>query len=300
MTSDNVPTVRHTTQLVVGAPILTVRQDAFLTEAKPGSELPLTPAFGNRGDTDIDDDLIIVVKAEKATLRGRYGNCRYDKATSATKAVCKISGPLPAGEAYETDGPITALTRKNARHGQISYGRYRAHDVLPTAELPPDSAPRGTGAPLGLRPVDGSGGDFTALQHGEAETAHDVLEFSTTDVHDPQAPEVTIKGKVGEVVAIDVLGKADYQGAMRLTLPEGISLEGRREGEQSETLFCEYVEGENGLVECPSAGITMPELRVRIDKRVEGAQGTISVAESDPKDPDEENNTAPIKVEYVD
>jgi hypothetical protein len=49
--------------------------------------------------------------------------------------------------------------------------------------------------------------------------------------------------------------------------------------------------------------MTSPILRVRIDKRVAGAQGTISVP-SDPSDPapdpDPENNTSPIKVEYLD
>ncbi|WP_407285063.1 hypothetical protein [Streptomyces sp. BP-8] len=300
VTSANAPTVRHTTQLVVGAPVLTARQDKMLTEVKPDSELTLTPAFGNKGDTDVDDELVIVVKTEKATLRDRYGNCRYDKATSPTKAVCKFSGPLPAGKAYEADGPITALVGKSARHGQISYSVYRAHDVLSTAEMLPGSAPRGTGAPLGLRPVDGSGSEFTDSAHWKAEMASDVLEFSTTEVHDPEASEVTIKGKVGQVVSVDVLSADGYQGATRLTLPEGVSLEGHREGEPSELTFCGYGEDKNGPVECPAPGMTMPVLRVRIDKRVEGAQGTISVVASDPKDPDQENNTAPINVEYLD
>ncbi len=40
-------------------------------------------------------------------------------------------------------------------------------------------------------------------------------------------------------------------------------------------------------------------LRARIDKRVPGAQGSVS-ADSDPAiDPNQENNTAPVKVEYV-
>lgn len=97
-----------------------------------------------------------------------------------------------------------------------------------------------------------------------------------------------------------MLDAEGYQGATRLTLPEGVSLEGHREGEASELIFCGYSEGKDGPVECPGPEMTMPILRVRIDKQVEGAQGAISVRGSDPEDPDQENNTAPIKVEYLD
>ncbi|GAA2586778.1 hypothetical protein Stube_58690 [Streptomyces tubercidicus] len=299
VTGANASTAHHTTQLVIGAPVLTARQPEKLTEVKPGSELPLTPAFGNNGDTDIDDDLTVVLKADQATLRKQYRNCRYDKAAAPTKAVCTFSGPLPAGAAYETDGPLTAVTDKTARRGSISYSVYRAHDTQ-DAELLPDSAPRGTGAPLALRPVDGSGSAFTDSGHWKAEMAKGELEFVTTEIRDRHATGFTIKGKVGQVVDVDVLGSdAPYQGATRLTLPEGMSLEGPRDGDPSEFLFCTYAEGDDGPVECPEPKMTSPTLRVRVDKRVEGAQGSISVA-SDPSDPDQDNNTAPIKVEYLD
>jgi len=303
VTSTSAPTVRHTTQLVIGAPVLTARQEESRTEVKPGSELRLKPAFGNRGDTDIDDDLLVVVTADRATLRKKYRNCRYDKAAVPTKAVCAVPGPLPAGAAYETDGPVRAVTDKTARRGRISYTVYRAHDPQ-DAELLPGSAPRGTGPLLGLRRVDGGGSTFTTTGHWKAEMATGGLEFVTTQVHDRQAPGLTIKGRVGQVVDVEVLTPDPaHQGATRLTLPEGTSLVGRRDGDPSELLFCTYSEDGNGPVECPAPQMTSPILRVRIDKRVAGAQGTISVP-SDPSDPapdpDPENNTSPIKVEYLD
>ncbi|MFI1501692.1 hypothetical protein [Streptomyces platensis] len=303
VTGAGTPAARHTTQLVIGAPVLTARQEEKRTDVKPGSELRLKPAFGNRGDTDIDDDLLVVVQADQATLLTRYRNCRYDRAAAATKAVCTVSGPLPAGAAYETDGPVRAVTDKTARRGRISYTVYRAHDPQ-DAGLLPGSAPRGTGPLLGIRRVDGSGSTFTTSGHWKAEMATGELEFVTTRARDRQAPELTIKGRVGQVVDVEVLTPDPaHQGATRLTLPEGISLVGRRDGDPSELLFCAYGDDENGPVECPAPQMTSPVLRVRIDKRVEGAQGSVSVPSgpSDPDgDPDPENNTAPIKVEYLD
>ncbi|GAU71226.1 hypothetical protein SSP35_30_00190 [Streptomyces sp. NBRC 110611] len=299
VTSANAPTVHHTTQLVIGSPFLTSRQEEEpLTGVQPGSEVKLTPAFGNRGDIGIDDDLSLVVEAKGQTsLRRQYGNCRYDKAVSPAKAVCQVSGPLPAGAAYETDKPITAVADRTGRQGKLSYTVYRAHD-MPIAELLPGSAPRGTGAPLGLRPVDGSGSGFAG--NGSTEQAGGELTFRTTRIHDLQTAGFTIKGRVGRSLDIDVLALDGGHSPddVRLTLPEGVSLEGHREGEPGEILFCGYTEEKNGTIGCPG-GMTTPTLRVRIDKRVEGAQGTISVR-SDPKDPDPDNNSAPIKVEYLD
>jgi hypothetical protein len=38
---------------------------------------------------------------------------------------------------------------------------------------------------------------------------------------------------------------------------------------------------------------------VRIDKRVEGARGSVTVPPGPAADPDQDNNTAPVTVEYI-
>ncbi|MET8244732.1 hypothetical protein ABZV31_10120 [Streptomyces sp. NPDC005202] len=54
-----------------------------------------------------------------------------------------------------------------------------------------------------------------------------------------------------------------------------------------------------GPVACPGPEPAGTVLRVRIDKRVEGARGSIT-APSDPAvDPNQDNNTAPVTVEYL-
>ncbi|MFK0296375.1 hypothetical protein ACIQU6_38700 [Streptomyces sp. NPDC090442] len=303
VTSANAPTVQHTTRLVVGTPRLTLRQEKERAGVRQGSELPLTPAFGNQGDTAIDDDLVVTVEAKAATLRPQYRNCRYDKLVAPTKAECTFPGPLPAGTAYETDKPLTAVAGGDAMQGVLDYHVYRAHDrrdaLYPQAQLP-ESAPSGTGAPLGLHPVDGSGDDFAPSAYEKADAANGTLAFATDQTHDVQAVGFTIKGKVGQSLMVSVpLPRNLSERTFRVTLPEGVSMaEFDRSGYASEMSFCGSVDG---VAECaPAMTGDAPSMFVRIDKRVDGAQGTVT-ATSDPKvDANQENNTAPVKVEYVD
>ncbi|MER7990396.1 hypothetical protein ABTY53_33155 [Streptomyces noursei] len=297
VTSGNAPTLHRTIQLVVGAPELAVRQGAGLTGVAPGSEVKVRPAFGNRGTSGLDDDLSVVVDAKgQATLRREFSNCRYDTADAPKTAVCTFPRPLLAGAAYETDRPFTAAIDGTGRQGAITYTVYPAPNTPSSAQLP-DSAPRGTGAPLGFRPVDG--GLFTTFG---PESAHGVVPFLTTRTRDLQVNGFALKGRVGQTNDINVKDlDGYYEGGVYLTLPEGVSLAWHPSGEGHEELYCDYVDEKKRKVLCPAPLIDPPTLRFRIDKRVEGAQGTISV-QPDPEhpDPDLTNNTAPITVEYVD
>ncbi|MGD3109179.1 hypothetical protein [Streptomyces sp. YGL11-2] len=299
VTSSNAPTIHQTTQLVIGAPRLTARAERESSPGpiEPGSELKVRPAFGNEGDVGVEGDLNVVVDVKgQATLRRQYSNCRYDKADAPKKALCTIPGPLPVGAAYETDRPFTATVDKTGNHGRINSTLYPAPNT-PTRDLLPDSAPRGTGAPIGLRPTDGSG--FTSF---DRDLAHAELGFLTTRRYDQQVNGFTIKGKVGDEISMDVMNEDGYfEGDTHLTLPEGLTLIGHRKNESGDDPFCEYDDEKHRTVLCPAPLNVHPSLRFRIDKRVEGAQGTISV-EPDPEhpDPDLTNNIAPITMAYVD
>ncbi|MFE7289587.1 hypothetical protein ACFU90_34900 [Streptomyces noursei] len=297
VTSDNTPTIHRTIQLVVGAPELAVREGEGLADVAPGSEVKARPAFGNRGKSGLDDDLSVVVDVKgQATLRRQFSNCRYDKADAPTKTVCTFPRPLPAGAAYETDQSFTATVAETGRQGAITYTVYPAPNTPSSAQLP-DSAPRGTGAPLGFRPVDG--GLFTTFGR---ESAHSAVQFLTTRTRDLQVNGFALRGQVGQTNDISVKDlDGYYEGGVFLTLPEGVSLAWHPTGEGHEELYCGYVDEKNRKVLCPAPLIDPPTLRFRIDKRVEGARGTVSV-QPDPEhpDPDLTNNTAPITVEYVD
>ncbi|MGW5117896.1 hypothetical protein ACWEQ8_21075 [Streptomyces noursei] len=299
VTSDNAPTISFTSRLVIGSPGLSARRDLHPASdpIEPGSELEVRPAFGNEGAVDVDGDLSVAVEVSgQATLRRQYSNCRYDKADAPKKALCTIPGPLPVGAAYETDRPFTAAIDETGSQGKITATLYPAPNT-PTRDLLPDSAPRGSGAPLGFRPTDGSHFD-----HFDRELAFGDMQFRTTRRYDRQVNGFAIKGKVGQTREIGVMDAGGYfDGDSYVTLPEGVSLIGHQEGEASEMLFCAYTDEKNRKVVCPAPNNPLPVLRVRIDKRVEGAQGTISVKpDSEHPDPDLTNNTAPITMEYVD
>ncbi|MFJ9615751.1 hypothetical protein [Streptomyces noursei] len=302
VSSSNAPTVQQTTQLVIGAPRLTARDgwdlwDAAPDRMDPGSELKLRPAFGNEGEADVEGDLNVVVEATgQATLHRQYSNCRYDRADAPKKAMCTIPGPLPVGAAYETDRPFTLAIDRTGSEGRITSTVYPAPNT-PSRDLLPDSAPRGTGAPLAFHPTDGS-----HFKKVERELATGEVRFATTRRYDRQVNGFAIKGRVGQTREIGVMDAGGYfEGTSYLTLPEGVSLIGHQEGEAGELLFCEYTDEKNRKVECPAPDNPLPVLRVRIDKRVDGARGTISVKpDSEHPDPDLTNNTAPITMEYVD
>ncbi|MGG2462515.1 hypothetical protein ACO0M4_22305 [Streptomyces sp. RGM 3693] len=300
--SSNAPTIHQTIQLAIGAPHLTARSEWGLWDPAPdridpGSELKLRPAFGNEGEADVEGDLNVVVEVMgQATLHRQYSNCRYDRADAPKKAMCTIPGPLPVGAAYETDQPFTMTIDETGNHGRITSTVYPAPNT-PSRDLLPDAAPRGTGAPLGFRPTDGS--DFKSF---DRELAFGEVQFRTTRRYDQQVNGFTIKGKVGDVIDMDVMNEDGYfEGDTYLTLPEGVTLIGHQDGESGDDPFCEYGDKKHRTVVCPSPLNVHPSLRFRIDKRVDGAQGTISVKpDSEHPDPDLTNNTAPITMEYVD
>ncbi|MER6983430.1 hypothetical protein ABT317_42365, partial [Streptomyces carpinensis] len=143
--SADAPTIRHTTRLIVGSPYLTARHDyPRLTDVRAGGEMRLTPAFGNKGDTAVDGGVSLVISSQEATLLPRYGNCRYNKPSGATLAWCDFPGPLPAGAAYETDGPVVAVADRTARTGDVFFSVWRTVDADYLSRLPA-TAPRGSG-----------------------------------------------------------------------------------------------------------------------------------------------------------
>ncbi|GAA2657969.1 hypothetical protein [Streptomyces lunalinharesii] len=62
--------------------------------------------------------------------------------------------------------------------------------------------------------------------------------------------------------------------------------------------FCGSVDG---VAECaPAMTGDAPSMLVRIDERVDGAQGTVTATSAPKVETNQENNTAPVKGEYND
>ncbi|MGW1839820.1 hypothetical protein [Streptomyces sp. NPDC002067] len=300
VTSANATTLHHTTEVVVGAPRLTARQEKPVTGVAPGGEMRLTPAFGNQGDTSTGDGTVVTLTTEQATLRPRYRNCRYDKPVRPTRAECAFPGELRPGTAYETDAPLLAVADESAQRGRFDYAVYRAHERS-DAQYGPllgPSSPRGTGPVLGLRPVDGRGEEFTADSNDADGMAFSGREFTTDRVDDVRAVPFPIKGAVGETVMADVPFAKDFAGKeVRVTLPEGLSTASvDPAGYPSELTFCRTTGRRTAVCPFTSYGTVLP---VRIDERVDGARGEVRAPSDPATDPWRKNNTAPVTVVYT-
>jgi hypothetical protein len=182
---------------------------------------------------------------------------------------------------------------------------WRTADVDYLAALPA-SAPHGSGPPLRLRPVDGT--TFTGDDADRSERAiAGVLSFETTQKDDVEAVGFTIKGRVGQVVEVTVPYPTGYgwpgsggRGTMWVTLPEGVSLiEVPPQDHESDIPYCSRGPRKDGPVACPGPAPPGTVLRVRLDKRVEGVHGSVTVRSDPSADPNQRNNTAPVTVEYI-
>ncbi|MCX4410175.1 MULTISPECIES: hypothetical protein [unclassified Streptomyces] len=295
--SADAPTILHTTRVLVGSPYLTTRHKK-LAGVRPGGEVRLTPAFGNQGDTGVDGGITVVMDADGSTLLPRYRNCRYNKAAAATRAQCDFPGPLPAGTAYETDHPIIAVTGRDTRSGSLHYSVWPTTDIDGPTQLPRPTA-RGTGEPLRLRPVNGSA--FTGADLRISRGASGELDFETTRGNDVEAIGFTIRGKVGQEVRTEVPYPRSYPGnTMWVTLPAGVSLVTTSPELENDDSYCRKGPAKSGPVACgPGEPPYAIVLLVRIDKRVEGARGSVTAPPGSAADPDPGNNTAPVTVDYT-
>ncbi|MFJ8195754.1 hypothetical protein [Streptomyces sp. NPDC096152] len=300
------PTVRHTTRVIVGDPVLTARQRyPALTGVRPGAKVGIVPAFGNKGDIGVPGGVSVVLTAEGATFAERYRNCRYDTVGKRISAQCDFPGPLAAGTAFETDAPVVATADDDAHSGHLGFTVYRTTDVFALAAVPA-SAPHGTGRPLRLRPVDGRAFEEIGDPRHSEEADSDGVRFATTRVHEVEAVGFTIRGRVGQVVDLTVpYPKGDDWGAggrttMRVVLPRGLTLVEVGPGEhESDIPYCYRNPSGDGSVLCPGPAAPGTGMRVRIDRRVDGARGSVTVTSDPATDPNQTDNTAPVTVEYL-
>jgi hypothetical protein len=85
-----------------------------------------------------------------------------------------------------------------------------------------------------------------------------------------------------------------------VTLPAGVSLiEVEPQDHESDIPYCHRGPRPDGPVACPGPAPAGTVLRVRLDRRVDGARGSVSVRSDPAADPDRRNNTAPVTVQYL-
>ncbi len=300
--ADNAPPVTGTTRMVIGGPTLGAPDEELeVSGVVPGRDTPLTPKFANRTRFSADRGVALRVEAAGGlTLEPRHGNCSYDAATP-TSAWCLFPAGAAPRTAYRTRAPLTYVARDEQLTGTITYS------WSSTPEKPAGHPVRGTGAPLTL----------TATADEEFGSPSGAVRVNTTVQADYRPVTGTVRGRVGDNVEVR-LGVRDLgpgrlvndepKGRFEVVPPEGTTVTSipyafedlnRRWG-------CEQPKGPGGAFVCDldseafswarqDDGTTVIAFRVRVDRQVTGAHGTIRTYGAYDRTPG--NDTAAIPLE---
>lgn len=304
VTSSNAGSAEHTRRVFNGKPEPRYGTHASYTipDSERGRFPDLSPVIGNAGQVPVPEGVLLHVGLSDDDFTGeRYSNCSYRTYVGAgASAYCWFDTDLAPGTAYTTDGVFSGATDPCCR----VKGRYY-YSVFPLGNAPRDwdKGTRGNGRVLGLKPIAASAaqqtyGSLPFISAGDWQT-------------DWKQEPITLKGRIGQVTEVRVpfpqsLGPDNpwelYEGTdgnvlerqlrVQVTLPEGVSLYPTQPGEQTEEDLCNYAE-DGHTITCRVH--EWAYLRVRFDKKVEGAQGSATLVYPDTlKDPNLSNNTAPV------
>ncbi len=255
----------------------------------------LTPAFGNTGHVPAPFGVVMRITLTGAVFDAIpfHRNCYYAK--DRREVFCEFPHAVPAGAGYETAEPMEDVFGPAAVMGAYRYSVWALGDPPAHTEDYKAHYTRGKGPALGLEPVPVS----TLKGGGE-------LRFVTagyTDKADWAITGTTIRGRIGEYAEASVpqpLHSGPGPQRVRVEVPKGTTFAPFSPAEKrnlvSDTEFCERDE-RDGNVYCD--GVRDNLLRVRIDRRVEGAEGRLSVPEPVDGDTHPANNTAPLKLEIT-
>ncbi|MGW7018587.1 hypothetical protein ACWGGS_04405 [Streptomyces decoyicus] len=259
----------------------------------------LSPAFKNTGPESASRGVVLRVSVTNAQIDDTapsHRNCYYSD--DYRTAFCEFPGAVPVGSAFATTEPIAERINTHYHELEAAY----TYAVWPLDSPPPHTPDykahyhRGTGDALGLKPTTLSAGK----RGGELRFRWKALEGPA----DWSVSGLTIRGRIGEEVEVDVPQPQGTPGPgptrMRIELPPGTSLakltQEVRESKPSEVDYCSR-DDEDGNIYCTNVNWNV--LRVRIDHRVDGGEGRISVPEPFNGDTDPADNSVPIKVEIT-
>jgi hypothetical protein len=307
-------TLRTSTTVVFARYVGEVSLQAPGGYVAPGTEAPLRLSFGNErtgGGFDYPRGVTLHLKSEPVdqaesrpalTFPARHSNCRYNRTDAPTEALCDFPGPMPRDTGYELASPVAVAVAGGSTGGRI------VADILPTgyefapSPLPAD-APRGTGDPLTVRPAEAP--EATRGDRAGAVVINTPLAAKGFDL---SPGRLAITGEVGEVV--ELMLPLPYEGGdeppragatqagrpQKLTIPEGFSyVPYRPEEGQTDASYCAPPVGR--ISHCPAnAEVYGTIVRLRIDRKVEGATSRLELTDVPESDRDAANNSRPVEV----
>ncbi len=298
--ADNAAPVTGNIRMTVGGPSLhTPADDESADAVVPGTSRTTTPRFANHSRFTAEQGVALRVSADDGLLlTSRPGNCFFD--ASSTSAWCAFSTRAAPGTAYRTSTPLRYTAAAGKLTGTLSY------TWSSEPERPAGLTVRGTDPPLTLT--------GTADRGLTGDTGH--VNVTTTVQVDYQPVASTVRGRVGDTVTVR-LGvrdngpgrplSAETMGGFTVVPPEGTTVTSIpytfeddggdwacvRPKKQGGAFVCGIGSDEfSGALH--EGGTTVIGFRVRIDRRVPGAKGTIRTSNPFDRTPGNDEAAIPL------
>ncbi|MFC5204112.1 hypothetical protein [Streptomyces kaempferi] len=296
--ADNAAPVTGTTRMTVGGPSLhTPADDESVKAVAPGTSRKTTPRFANHSRFTAEQGVALHISADDGLLLTSHpDNCYFD--TSSTSAWCEFSTKAAPHTAYRTSAPVRYTAAAGKLLGTLSY------TWSSEPERPAELTVRGTEPPLTLT--------GTADRGLTGDTGY--VKATTTVQVDYQPVTATVRGRVGDTVTVQ-LGvrdngpgrplSAETLGRFEVVPPEGTTVTSipytfeddggdwacTQPKKHGGAFVCEI--GYDEFSEVRHEGwTTVIGFKIRIDRQVPGAKGTIRT--SNPFDRTPRNDKAVI------
>jgi hypothetical protein len=315
VTGSNVTPGSHTSKVTVGEGVDLAAGDDLTVTAAAGGRTPAAVTVRNVGVATAHGAVLLLLPITGgADAAQQYRNC--DTFTAAGLVACRFDSDLSPGTTYAVAG-LEIVVRPDAsplvplRIGLLWLPPDDATTFIQsrTGTNTPVSS-HGTGPALRLAPVAGARAaqqtDVDARDNAGSLAVH----VQGPNLADFEALGTTILGAVGDSVdltvgvrnngPVSVSKPFGFVGGVAAQLPAGTSFVGvPPEGITGANCTFLPTSASCAVGRGLGAGQTflIPVMRVRIDRQVRDARGTVTVSNtSDAPDPNSANNTAPILV----
>ncbi|MGV9841935.1 hypothetical protein ACWDUB_07445 [Streptomyces fungicidicus] len=281
-------------------PDLAVGGIAPVSGLRPGDGIDVTATVANKGTVTADKVWVAYSVTRGLDFAQMPSNCQvqhvrpYDEMPERWTAVCAFEQAVEPGAVYTTDRPLRVTALDRALNDEL---RLRVESADPGADENGSDPVAGAAPPVKLVATDAGG-------VGSARIVD--VPVTTVNTADYQVTGAALRGSVGDTVTMTVKftnagpawvwpGEGDKAVRVVITPPPGTSVVKRG-------TFCgaddgAYVCGMRSLYEGSGETYTF---RLRIDKRVPNAKGSIALStEARPFDPDKANDHADITLDVA-
>ena len=290
------------TRVIVGEPVVKVRTTKVFKDVGPGSVLSTPVVVRNTGEVPVRGVGLQLSVGTGLRFKQQYGNCRYPGAQKGSLAVCEFPGVrIPPGQAVVLRPALALDVAKTEMYSSFRQQAW-ALDMGPAKySVVPEGGDRGDGPRLTTATAKSSdlkgtfaGGDVWS--DVQVDTYAD-FEVFAVEVSGERGSEHTVRLKVRNN------GPANPGSTTLLfTPPESATVVKQPMEAIDEDVYEPYCDLDQGTYSCSvgsglQAGRTRTfDFELRLGGPGEGSVRVTDDPDSDRRDPDSANDTAPVTV----